>query len=37
VLNFLPSQQQQQQQQGGIGLAENEFDFDGYSLDNIPV
>ncbi|OIV95914.1 hypothetical protein TanjilG_27018 [Lupinus angustifolius] len=24
-------------QQGGIGLAENEFDFDGYSLDNIPV
>ncbi|KAJ6989376.1 hypothetical protein D5086_017321 [Populus alba] len=26
-----------QQQQGGIGLAENEFDFDGYSLDNIPV
>ncbi|KAJ6688999.1 hypothetical protein OIU85_005422 [Salix viminalis] len=27
----------QQQQQEGIGLAENEFDFDGYSLDNIPV
>ncbi|KAI5581029.1 hypothetical protein BDE02_08G193300 [Populus trichocarpa] len=27
----------QQQQEGGIGLAENEFDFDGYSLDNIPV
>lgn len=25
------------QQQGGIGQAENEFDFDGYSIDNIPV
>nr|XP_011461762.1 PREDICTED: two-component response regulator ARR1-like isoform X2 [Fragaria vesca subsp. vesca] len=24
-------------QQGGVGPAENEFDFDGYSLDNIPV
>ncbi|KAG5240875.1 B-type response regulator [Salix suchowensis] len=24
-------------QEEGIGLAENEFDFDGYSLDNIPV
>ncbi|KAK7303726.1 hypothetical protein RJT34_14639 [Clitoria ternatea] len=24
-------------QQEGIGAAENEFDFDGYSLDNIPV
>ncbi|XP_061975714.1 two-component response regulator ARR2-like isoform X1 [Populus nigra] len=29
--------QQQQQQQAGIGPAEIEFDFDGYSLDNIPV
>ncbi|KAM1609832.1 hypothetical protein ACFXTN_020311 [Malus domestica] len=25
------------QQQDGLGPAENEFDFDGYSLDNIPV
>ncbi|KAK9933898.1 hypothetical protein M0R45_021070 [Rubus argutus] len=25
------------QQQGGVGPSENEFDFDGYSLDNIPV
>ncbi|XP_059443370.1 two-component response regulator ARR2-like [Corylus avellana] len=25
------------QQQGGIGPAETEFDFDGYSMDNIPV
>ncbi|VVA24646.1 PREDICTED: two-component response regulator [Prunus dulcis] len=25
------------QQQEGIGATENEFDFDGYSLDNIPV
>ncbi|KAG5011769.1 hypothetical protein AAZX31_09G039100 [Glycine max] len=24
-------------QQEGVGTAENEFDFDGYSLDNIPV
>ncbi|PRQ39350.1 putative response regulator and transcription factor RR-B-type family [Rosa chinensis] len=24
-------------QQGGVGPSENEFDFDGYSLDNIPV
>ncbi|CAN1247451.1 Two-component response regulator ARR1 [Linum perenne] len=26
-----------QQQQGGVGPVENEFDFDGYSIDNIPV
>ncbi|GAV91052.1 Response_reg domain-containing protein/Myb_DNA-binding domain-containing protein [Cephalotus follicularis] len=25
------------QQQGSMGPAENEFDFDGYSMDNIPV
>ncbi|KAJ4848239.1 hypothetical protein Tsubulata_042285 [Turnera subulata] len=25
------------QQQGGIGPTENEFDFDGYTMDNIPV
>ncbi|KAJ8766352.1 hypothetical protein K2173_022411 [Erythroxylum novogranatense] len=25
------------QQQGGIGSSENEFDFDGYAMDNIPV
>jgi two-component response regulator (ARR-B family) len=30
---FLPLQQQQ----AGIGPSEIEFDFDGYSLDNIPV
>lgn len=24
-------------QQEGFGPAENEFDFDGYSMDNIPV
>ncbi|XP_065863777.1 two-component response regulator ARR1-like isoform X2 [Euphorbia lathyris] len=29
--------QQQQQQQGGIGPAENDFDFDGYPLDNVSV
>ncbi|CAN1247452.1 hypothetical protein LINPERPRIM_LOCUS6332 [Linum perenne] len=27
----------QLQQQGGVGPVENEFDFDGYSIDNIPV
>ncbi|KAF2289121.1 hypothetical protein GH714_029006 [Hevea brasiliensis] len=26
-----------QQQQGHIASAENEFDFDGYPLDNMPV
>ncbi|RYR12896.1 hypothetical protein Ahy_B04g070183 isoform C [Arachis hypogaea] len=42
--NFFPEQYGQEdlmsallKQQEGIGLAENEFDFDGYSLDNIPV
>ncbi|KAL1359088.1 hypothetical protein HN51_004338 [Arachis hypogaea] len=41
--NFFPEQYGQEDlmsallKQEGIGLAENEFDFDGYSLDNIPV
>ncbi|OIV91680.1 hypothetical protein TanjilG_26533 [Lupinus angustifolius] len=43
-INLFPDQYGQEdlmsallKQQGGIGSAENEFDFDGYSLDNIPV
>ncbi|KAK7246335.1 hypothetical protein RIF29_41201 [Crotalaria pallida] len=43
-INLFPEQYGQEdlmsallKQQGGIGPAENEFDFDGYSIDNIPV